>query len=26
VGGAHIQPGIAGWRWNEATRDAVFRQ
>jgi len=26
VGGVHIQPGVAGWRWDEATRDAVFRQ
>jgi hypothetical protein len=26
VGGVHIQPGVAGWRWDEARRDAVFRQ
>ena len=26
VGGVHIQPGVAGWRWDEAKRDAVFRQ
>lgn len=25
VGGVRIQPGAAGWRWNEAKRDAVFR-
>jgi hypothetical protein len=25
VGGVHIQPGVAGWRWDEAKRDAVFR-
>jgi hypothetical protein len=25
VGGVHIQPGGAGWRWDEAKRDAVFR-
>jgi hypothetical protein len=24
VGGVHIQPGIPGWRWDEATRDAVY--
>jgi hypothetical protein len=23
VGGVHVQPGVAGWRWNEAIRDAV---
>ena len=26
VGGVHIQPGVAGWRWDEAKRDAVFCQ
>jgi hypothetical protein len=26
VGAVHIQPGVAGWRWDEAKRDAVFRQ
>ena len=26
VGGVHIQPGVAGWRWDEAGRDAVFRE
>lgn len=26
VGGVHIQPDAAGWRWDEATRGAVFRQ
>ena len=26
VGGVQIQPGVAGWRWDEAKRDAVFRQ
>lgn len=25
VGGVHILPGVAGWRWDEANRDAVFR-
>ena len=25
VGGVHIRPGVAGWRWDEARRDAVFR-
>ena len=24
VGGVHIQPGVAGWRWNEARHEAVF--
>ena len=24
VGGVHIQPGLPGWRWDEAKRDAVF--
>ena len=24
VGGVRIQPGVAGWRWDEARRDAVF--
>jgi hypothetical protein len=24
--GVHIQPGVAGWRWDETKRDAVFRQ
>ncbi len=24
VGGVHIQPDVAGWRWDEARRDAVF--
>jgi len=24
VGGVHIQPGVAGWRWDEARHDAVF--
>jgi hypothetical protein len=22
----HIQPGVAGWRWDEAKRDVVFRE
>ena len=26
VGGVNIQPGVAGWRWDEARRDAVFRE
>ena len=26
VGGVHIQPGIRGWRWDEARRDAVLRE
>ena len=26
VGGVHIQPGVAGWRWDEAKRDVVFRE
>jgi hypothetical protein len=26
VGGVRIQPGAEGWRWDEARRDAVFRQ
>ena len=26
VGGVHIQPGVAGWRWDEARRDVVFRE
>jgi hypothetical protein len=26
VGGVHIQPGVAGWRWDEARREAVFRE
>jgi hypothetical protein len=26
VGGVHIQPGVAGWRWDETNRDAVFSQ
>lgn len=25
VGGVHVQTGVAGWRWDEAKRDAVFR-
>jgi hypothetical protein len=25
VGGVQIRPGVAGWRWDEAKRDAVFR-
>jgi hypothetical protein len=25
VGGVHIQPGVTGWRWDEALRDAVLR-
>jgi hypothetical protein len=25
VGGVHVQPGVAGWRWDEATCEAVFR-
>jgi hypothetical protein len=24
VGGVHIQPGVPGWRWDEAKRDAVL--
>jgi hypothetical protein len=24
VGGVHIQPGVASWRWDEAKRDAVL--
>jgi len=26
VGGVHIQPGAAGWRWDEAVCDAVIRE
>jgi hypothetical protein len=26
VGGVHIQPGVAGWRWDDAKHDAVFQQ
>jgi len=26
VGGVHIQPGVAGWRWDEAKGDVVFRE
>jgi hypothetical protein len=26
VGGVHIQPGVPGWRWDEAKGDAVLRQ
>jgi hypothetical protein len=26
VGGVHIQPGVPGWRWDEAKRDAVLRE
>ena len=26
VGGVHIQPGVAGWRWDEARGEAVFRE
>jgi hypothetical protein len=26
VGGVHVEPGAAGWRWDEAKRDAVFRE
>jgi hypothetical protein len=26
VGGVHIQPGVASWRWDEARRDVVFRE
>ena len=26
VGGVHILPGVAGWRWDEAKRDAVLRE
>jgi hypothetical protein len=26
VGGVHIQTGVAGWRWDEVKRDAVFRE
>ena len=25
VGGVHVQPGAASWRWDEAVRDAVHR-
>ncbi len=25
VGGVYIQPGIRGWRWDDAVRDAVLR-
>jgi len=25
VGGVQIRPGVAGWRWDEARRDVVFR-
>jgi len=25
VGGVHIEPGVAGWRWDEVKRDAVLR-
>jgi hypothetical protein len=24
VGGVHVQPGVAGWRWDEKRRDAVM--
>ncbi len=26
VGGVHILPGVAGWRWDETLRDAVLRE
>jgi hypothetical protein len=26
VGGVHILPGVAGWRWDEVKRDAVLRE
>jgi hypothetical protein len=26
VGGVHILPGVAGWRWDEGGRDVVFRE
>jgi hypothetical protein len=26
VGGVHILPGVAGWRWDEARRDTAFRE
>jgi hypothetical protein len=26
LGGVQIQPGVAGWRWDEARRAAVFRE
>jgi hypothetical protein len=26
VGGVHNQPGVAGWRWDDAKHDAVFQQ
>ena len=26
VGGAHIQPGVPEWRWDETKRDAVLRE
>jgi hypothetical protein len=25
VGGVRIQPGLPGWRWDEAKREAIFR-
>ena len=25
VGGVHVEPGVAGWRWDEDKRDAVLR-
>jgi hypothetical protein len=26
VGGVHVQPGLPGWRWDDANREAVFRE
>jgi len=25
VGGVHVEPGVTGWRWDEAKRDAVLQ-
>lgn len=25
VGGVHLEPGLSGWRWDEARREAVWR-
>jgi hypothetical protein len=26
VGGVYVEPGVVGWRWDEAKRDAVLRE
>ena len=26
VGGVHVEPGVASWRWDEAKREAVLRE